>query len=135
MHLTKVLLRTEEIMPNLSTRFHQFFGCTSKVGRIFGLCFVLLAVTLLTACTTNRDSIAAGLPSPDTGFYTGTVAGYNVFIWECYQGKRIVIFKTSAEMTSSDYERQESPCGETTAIEKQLETEQKRDLDPKEFWR
>jgi len=122
-------------MLNISTRFHQLFGCSSKMGRISSLCFVLLAVILLTSCSSNRDSIAAGLPAPDTGFYTGSVVGYNVFIWECYQGSRIVIFKTSAEMTSSDYERQESPCGETTAIEKQLETEQKKDLDPKEFWR
>ena len=122
-------------MSNISSWAYKFFSCTSKVGRIFGLCFVLLVVILLTSCSSNRDSIAAGLPAPDTGFYTGTVAGYNVFIWECYQGKRIVVFKTSAEMTSSDYKRQESPCGETTAIEKQLETEQKRVLDPKEFWR
>ena len=131
----KSIAQNGEIMPDISSWFHQFFGCTSKVGRILGLCFVLLAVIFLTSCTTNRDSIAAGLPAPDTGFYTGTVTGYNVFIWKCYQGRRIVIFKTSGEMTSSDYERQEAPCGETTAIEKKLETEQKRDEDPKDFWR
>ncbi|MFN8433648.1 MAG: hypothetical protein U0V18_06485 [Anaerolineales bacterium] len=91
---------------------------------------------LVSACATNRDSIAAGLPDPDTGFITGTASGYSVYIWECYQGKHIVIFNITAEFTSQDYERQESACGESASIEKQLaDDKSKRDIDPKNFWR
>jgi len=105
------------------------------MSSLFRLHIVLLTLFLISSCSSNRNTIAEGLPAPDIGYITGSVAGYNVYIWECYQGRRIVIFNTSAEFTSSDYIRQESPCGETTRIEKQLINEPKRELDPNLFWR
>ena len=105
-----------------------------QIKTLFNICIILLAF-LLSSCASNKNAIAAGLPDPDTGFTTGSVTGYNVYIWECYQGKRIVIFNTSAEFTSTDYQLQEAVCEETTPIEEQLKNESKSDLDPNLFWR
>lgn len=108
----------------------------SLLPRVFRLQIVLILMLFLSACATNRDSIAKGLPTPDSGFTTGTTTGYSVYIWDCYQAKHIVIFNITAEFTSQDYERQESTCGDVTSIEKQLaDDESKRDLDPNYFWR
>jgi len=106
-----------------------------SIDKAFRLYIIVFIMALLSSCATNKDAIAAGLPAPDTGFYTGDVAGYTVYIWECHQDKRIVIFNTSAEFTSTDYERQESACGGVTPIEEQLKDEPKKELDPSLFWR
>ena len=59
--------------------------------------------------------------APDSSFRTGSVAGYDVYIWECLDGQRTVIFKYSAEMSCRDPEMQKAPCGDITDIEKSLE--------------
>lgn len=101
----------------------------------FSLLLCALVVAGLTACSSNKSVVAAGLPDPDRGFQTGTVAGYDVWIWECYQDKHIVIYRTSAEMTAGMYEREETPCGELTPIELKLaDVEPKRERDPSTFW-
>ncbi len=93
-----------------------------------------VAALLFTACTSNKYIVAAGLPNPDSGFQTGTITGYDVWIWECYQNKRIVLWRTSAEMSAGPYTRQEAPCGEQTPIEIQLANERKRERAPHAFW-
>jgi hypothetical protein len=37
-------------------------------------------------------------------------------------------------MTSQAFQREEGPCGQETAIERQLLPEKRRDLDPTRFW-
>lgn len=97
---------------------------------------ILILSILLVSCGSNKHDIAAGLPAPDAAFMTGVAAGYNVFIWECHQGRRIVIYKESGEMWSSSYRREESVCGSQTPIEITLaDAKAKRDIDPKEFWK
>ena len=128
--MKKTILRKTRSTPN---KDWTFFSSSSFV-RIFRLHIVLLIMVLLSSCATNKDTIAAGLPDPDTGFVTGTATGYTVYIWECYQGRRIVIFNGTAEFTSSDYERQEASCGETTPIEEKLKDDPKREVDPNLFW-
>ena len=53
-------------------------------------------------------------------------------IWQ-RQMSLIVIFNTSAEFTSTDYQLLEAACEETTQIEEQLKNESKSDLDPSLF--
>lgn len=110
------------------------FGCSCAAVGIIGLCMILSLGFVFTSCAFNQYIIAAGLPNPDAGFQTGTVVGYNVYIWECYQGKRIAIYHETSEMYSGPYKREEVPCGEMTSIEKSLANVPKRPLNPNAFW-
>ncbi len=110
------------------------FGCSCAALGIVGLCIILSLVFLFTSCSFNKYVVAAGLPAPDTAFQTGTVVGYNVYIWECYQGKRIVLYNETSEMRAGPFKREEAPCQGTTDIEKALANVSKRALNPKAFW-
>jgi len=98
------------------------------------VCVGGLVLVLFTSCSTNKYLVGAGLPKPDRAFQTGTVHGYDVYIWDCYQNQHIVLYHTSAEMTSGPYARQQVACGELAPIEIQLANEKKRELDPSRFW-
>jgi len=98
------------------------------------LCAALALAFLFTACSTNKNAVAAGLPDPDRAFQTGTAYGYDVFLWDCYQGKHIAVYRTSAEMRAGPFEREEVACGELAPIEVKLAGERQHDLDPKSFW-
>lgn len=99
------------------------------------VCLLGLGTALFTACTSNKYIAAAGLPDPDRGFQTGSIYGYDVWIWDCYHNKHITVHRTSAEMTAGMYERQETACGQLTPIEIQLaDDEPKRTRDPSAFW-
>lgn len=103
-------------------------------ARHFLVAVAILLFVVLASCSINKYAVAAGLPKPDEALQTGTVYGYDLYIWECYQGKRIVVYRYSSEMTASSYTREEASCGETTPIEKKLETETKRERNPDTFW-
>lgn len=98
------------------------------------LCCLAAFVFLSTSCSFNKYTIAAGLPAPDRGFQTGTVAGYNVYVWNCYQNKHIVIYNWTGEMYSAAYQREESACGTMTPTEERLLPESRRELNPNLFW-
>lgn len=98
------------------------------------LCLTATFVLFLTSCSSNKYVVAAGLPKPDRGFQTGTVYGIDVYVWECYQGKHIVLHRNSSEMTVGPYTREEAACGETTPIEKQLANTARHPLNPDSFW-
>src|SRR4029078_13062881 len=90
------------------------------------LCAFAVLAFLFTACSFNKYVLAAGLPTPDRGYQTGSIYGYDVYIWDCYGSKRIVLWRTSAEMSQSPYTREEAPCGGVTPIEDILSAEKKR---------
>ncbi len=98
------------------------------------LCVVLVLGFFLTSCSFNKYIVAAGLPNPDRAFQTGTVYGYDVFIWDCYQNKHIVLYRESSEMRAGPFIRQEVACGEQAPIELSLKDERTRDLRPNSFW-
>ncbi|HZQ07101.1 MAG TPA: hypothetical protein VFD70_11015 [Anaerolineae bacterium] len=98
------------------------------------LCVVLVLGFFLTSCSFNKHIVAAGLPNPDRAFQTGTVYGVDVFIWDCYQSKHIVLYRESSEMRVGPYMRQEVACGEQAPIELSLQDERKRELRPESFW-
>lgn len=106
-------------------------GCMTTVLLLVTVACIVL---LFTQCSFNKYVVAAGLPNPDIAYQTGTVAGYNVYIWECYQGKRIVLYNTTSEMTSGPFKREEASCGGTAAMELVLAKERRNDLDPRRFW-
>lgn len=98
------------------------------------LCAAGVVVIVLSSCSVNKYVIAAGLPTPDRAYQTGSLYGYNVYIWDCYQNKHIVLYHYTSEMTSGAFSREESACGATTPIETKLAPEKKRDLRPSAFW-
>lgn len=97
------------------------------------LCVVGLVYFLLTSCAVNKPLVASDLPKPDYAFQTGTVAGYNVYVWECYRDKHIVVYNFTGEMFSGPYKREESACGTLTPIEEAALPQKRRDLDPNRF--
>ena len=119
------------MIPN-STRSRKWFVPIAFASLL--VCALCLIVILFQACSFNKYILAAGLPTPDRGYQTGTVFGYDVYIWNCYQGKHIVLYRESAEMRTSPYAREEVECGELTPIETKLTSEAKRDHDPRSFW-
>ncbi len=117
----------------------------SRKGRVVGACLgisagiflcgaLALMVFLFTSCSFNKYIVAAGLPAPDAGFQTGTVFGYNVWIWDCHEGKRIVLYEETSEMYAGPFKREEAKCGEQTDIEVKLASEKTRPMDPRYFW-
>ncbi len=100
------------------------------------LCCGMLLVLSLAGCSSNRDAIARGLPRPDRGLLFREEADEQVFIWDCYNGKHIVIFRLNAGFYATDYERQEVPCGFKTPKEQSIELTgfPAENLDPATFW-
>lgn len=98
------------------------------------LCTVSALAFLLSSCSFNKYIVAAGLPAPDRAFQTGTIYGVDVYVWECYQGKHIVLHRNSSEMAAGPFTREEAACGDTTSIEKQLASTPTRPLNPDHFW-
>jgi hypothetical protein len=97
-------------------------------------CALIGGALIFTTCTSGKYLTAAGLPDPDEGYQTGTIYGYDVYIWDCFQGERVVLWRTSAEMTVGQYTRETTACGGQTAIEIKLANEKKRARDPANFW-
>jgi hypothetical protein len=93
-----------------------------------------IVIFLLSSSPLNKYVVAAGLPEPDRAYQTGTIYGYNLYVWNCYQNKHIVVFHWTSEMTSHPFSREEAACGATTPIETQLAGEKTRELDPNRFW-
>ncbi len=110
-------------------------GCCGVLTTIMVIGVLAVIVFAFTSCAFNRYIIGAGLPQPDSAYQTGTIFGYNVYVWDCYQGKRIVMYNATSEMWIGPFKREETKCGEQTPIETELAAETvKRPLDPKNFW-
>ena len=57
---------------------------------------------------------------PDQSCSTGSVHGFDVYIWHCLRGQRVVVAQYSAEMQCRPPERAVAPCGTLTTIEVKL---------------
>ena len=74
-----------------------------------------------------------GMPEPDERIVTGTTHGFNLDIWHCYHGKRVVIHHYSSEFSSGIYTREEAPCDELTAFEKSEEYKNSKQMGIKTY--
>ncbi len=119
---------------NYARRSKIAAGCIAVLVAIPALACLGAIIFLFTSCSFNKPLVAGGLPNPDRAFQTGTVAGYNVYIWDCFQNKHIVVYNFTGEMYSAAFEREESVCGAMTPMEEKLLPEKRRDLDPNNFW-
>lgn len=127
-----VAVMTKHMASSNRSRNIVVLGVLAFLLLCLGLClFVAFPYTPF-----YKSVIASGLPDPDRGFQTGTVTGTDAYVWDCYQGKRIVIYRHSSELLFTPFTRVEAPCGTITKIEEDIQSEPvRRDLDPKSFWR
>ena len=83
--------------------------------------FILVASLCLSGCVC-RDPWKA-FPEkvqPDRSCSTGAVHGHDVYIWDCLQGRHVVVAQYSAEMTCRSAVRETSACGTPTPLETEL---------------
>ncbi|WP_207796155.1 hypothetical protein [Leptospira ellisii] len=49
--------------------------------------------------------------------------GYEIFLWNCHEGERILVYRWEPEMPFADfnpYHKEKSDCGEITEFEKKF---------------
>jgi hypothetical protein len=64
---------------------------------------------------------------PDHSYSTGgSVYGDDVYVWDCLEGKHIVVHQFSAEMSCSAAEREIVACGALTEFERRVAHEAHR---------
>ena len=98
---------------------------------------LMLALVLLAAagCCGKPWNKFRDMPRPpDQSDRTGSVAGYDVYVWECLDGKRTVIYQWSAEMSCRRAEMQQVDCSEVTPFEKEIENEAKEPVPSMMVW-
>ncbi len=92
---------------------------------------IILIATTLSSCCARAWKVFRELPPPDESYRTGLggTHGYDVYIWNCHEDKRVVVFSFSAEMSCKGPEKEETECGGMTPLEVTLR-EVKKDSVP-----
>lgn len=90
---------------------------------------VVLVIATGGCCEKPWDAHPADV-APDRSCRTGSVHGYDVYIWECREGQREVVYYYSAEMSCKEPEKETAACGERTPIEKELGEKVGDDCEP-----
>lgn len=119
--------------PKTSRGPIAILGCAGACVVVGVVCMLGLGFFLLTSCSFNKPLVASDLPKPDKAFQTGTAAGANVYVWDCFQNKHVVVYNETSEFRSGPYMREESACGTLTPTEEKLLPYKRRDLDPNLF--
>jgi hypothetical protein len=91
---------------------------------------------LASGCCSDPWSAYPESAAPDDQYTTGSgTHGYDVYVWSCLKGQRVVVAQFSSEMSCQAPRREAAPCGGTTAIEKQLASEPRSPARPGRDWR
>ena len=98
------------------------------------LSLYLLLALLLSGCCRRAWKVYRELPTPDEAYITGSTHGYTVYIWNCYNNKRVVVYQFSAEMSCKYPEKEEVACGEQAEIEKEVEGQKKKPITDLKNW-
>lgn len=91
-----------------------------KLSLVKQVLMLLGLLLILSGCCQKPWQAFPMTTAPDRSCRTGTTHGYDVYIWECKQKQKTVIYQYSAEMSCQPPQREIVPCGELTALEKQL---------------
>jgi hypothetical protein len=83
------------------------------------LWLILLLFLLTGCCQPPWEKFEISTP-PDRSCRTGTTHGYDVYIWNCQNNQKVVIYQYSTEMTCQKSQKETARCGELTSIEKTL---------------
>ena len=73
--------------------------------------------------------------APDSSCFEGGTHGWEIFVWDCVDGKHVVVGQFSAEMTCQAAIQQTAPCGERTQLEVEEVDTGKCKLAPDTRWR
>jgi hypothetical protein len=101
-----------------------------KLSIILRGVMVLCLLLILTGCCQKPWQAFPMAAAPDRSCRTGTTHGYDVYIWDCYQKQKTVIYQYSAEMSCQSPQREIVACGKLTAIEKQLKSKIGKNCQP-----
>jgi hypothetical protein len=105
-------------------------------GRTSALVFVMAVVCIAVGgcCDKPWEKYSSEKGAPDRSCQTGSLEGYDVYIWDCRSGhgqrEREVVYQRSAEMSCDEPEKETAPCGEPTPIEEELGEEVGPDCEP-----
>jgi hypothetical protein len=81
---------------------------------------VLVCSSALAGCCLEQPRHA--LPTaPDHECSTGTTHGFDIAVWDCVDGERVVAWRRSTEMTCSGVTVERAACGEPTEVERELD--------------
>lgn len=83
---------------------------------------LLLSLSLSACCTKTWDAYPMPV-APNMSCQTGSTHGYELYVWSCYEQKRVAIYQASAEMSCEAPVKETVECGELTPIEVQLQEE------------
>lgn len=89
--------------------------------RSYILYFLIFLNLSILNCRISYFFQTIALPKPDKHLHTGTFMGYEIFLWNCLNEKRIVVYRWETEMSFVDfdpYHKEESFCNEMTEFEK-----------------
>lgn len=95
---------------------------------------VLLTLTLLSCSTRAWKVKGAPTTQPDLQFRTGHEAGIDAWIWECHEGRRVVITQaSSACFGASEPHVSTGPCGAPLPAEASFPPLSRRDVIPEGY--
>ncbi len=84
---------------------------------------VAAAVGLAGCCQDPWEAFPEKNP-PDRQCVTGgSAAGFDVYVWECLRGQRVVLAQYSAELSCRKPERATAACGGETTLDKAIKIE------------
>lgn len=73
---------------------------------------------------------------PDEQYIAGGVThGYEIYVWECLRGQRVVVYDYKAEWSCESPKRQTAPCGTKTPIEVLTASDPRRPMWEHRLWR
>jgi len=86
--------------------------------RIHLILSALALVCLCAGCTPKAWNTHPMPVPPDQSCRTGACAGYDVWIWDCIQNRRVVVYQFCGSFTGCNRaEREEVACGERSPFE------------------
>ncbi len=92
---------------------------------------VLLVLGMLACGGRAWDVSGAPKAPPDEQFRTGVEVGYDAWIWNCYEGQRVVVTQSSSAcFGASKAQIQKGPCGAPMEVEKRFPERERRDPIP-----
>ena len=85
-----------------------------------GGCAVILVALIAAGCCSDPWRVYPEHTAPDRTCSTGSVAGYDVYIWDCLRGQHVVVAQWSGEMSCRSPVQERSACGTLTPLESTL---------------
>nr|HEX4312997.1 hypothetical protein [Kofleriaceae bacterium] len=84
---------------------------------LVALWFVYEVFTVVHGCSQRPWDKYDMDTQPDIACRAGSVAGWDLYVWSCVDGERVVIGKMSAEMMASAPQKSTAACGVETELE------------------